>query len=116
MVPAVATSNGLDATVTNQGYGAITGLPAHQGTFKVPSLRNVELTAPYMHDGRFATLEDVINHYSKGVQNAANISRPLPVGGYGMTPQEREALLAFLKTLTDRELVNNPKFSDPFVE
>jgi cytochrome c peroxidase len=116
MVPAVATSNGLDAAVTDQGYGAITGLPAHQGTFKVPSLRNVELTAPYMHDGRLATLGDVIDHYSEGIQRSPNLSGPLPVGGYRMTSEEKKALLAFLKTLTDTELVNDPKFSDPFLE
>ncbi len=116
MVPAVATSNGLDAEVTDQGYGAITGLPAHQGTFKVPSLRNVELTAPYMHDGRLDSLGAVIDHYSEGIQGSANLSGPLPVGGYGMTTEEKKALVAFLKTLTDTELVNDPKFSDPFVE
>ena len=116
MVPAVATSNGHDATVTDAGYGAVTGLPGHVGTFKVPSLRNVELTAPYMHDGRFETLGDVIDHYSEGVQRSANLSGPLPVGGYRMTTEEKKALVAFLKTLTDTELVNDPKFSDPFVD
>lgn len=116
MVPVVATSNGLDATVTDEGYGAVTGLPAHVGTFKVPSLRNIELTAPYMHDGRFATLDAVINHYSEGIQRSQNLSGPLPVGGYQMTVEEKKALVAFLKTLTDREVIRDPKFSDPFVE
>lgn len=116
MVPALATSNGLDAQVTDEGYGAVTGQASHMGTFKVPSLRNVELTAPYMHDGRFATLEAVIDHYSNGVQRSPNLSGPLPVGGYRMSGEEKQALIDFLKTLTDRELIRDPKFSDPFVE
>ena len=69
-----------------------------------------------MHDGRLDSLGAVIDHYSEGIQGSANLSGPLPVGGYGMTTEEKKALVAFLKTLTDTELVNDPKFSDPFVE
>ena len=117
MVPATATTNGLDATITDAGYGEVTGLAVHQGTFKVPSLRNIELTAPYMHDGRFATLEEVIDHYSEGVQASPNLTGPLSASfQFNMTDDEKAALVAFLKTLTDRDLVEDPKFSDPFVK
>lgn len=116
MIPVTATTNGLDATITDRGYGEVTGLAAHEGTFKVPSLRNIELTAPYMHDGRFETLEDVINHYSDGVQPAPNLTGPLASFDFNMTAAQKAALVAFLKTLTDRELVEDPKFSDPFVK
>ncbi|MFT7579206.1 MAG: cytochrome c peroxidase [Myxococcota bacterium] len=117
MVPATATTNGLDATITDRGYGAVTELAGHEGTFKVPSLRNVELTAPYMHDGRFATLEMVVDHYSEGVQPSPNLTGPLSASlQFNMTDAEKAELLAFLRTLTDRELVKDPKFSDPFVK
>jgi cytochrome c peroxidase len=116
MVPVMATSNGLDATITDRGYGEVTGRATDEGTFKVPSLRNVELTAPYMHDGRFATLEEVIDHYSDGVEPSPNLSGPLAAFVFNMTDTQKAALVAFLKTLTDRELVEDPKFSDPFVK
>ena len=116
MVPVMATTNGLDAEITDRGYGAVTGLASDEGTFKVPSLRNVELTAPYMHDGRFATLEEVIDHYSDGVQPAPNLTGPLARFEFNMTDTQKAALVAFLKTLTDRELIEDPKFSDPFVK
>lgn len=116
MIPVEATTNGLDAEITDRGYGAVTGIATDEGTFKAPSLRNVELTAPYMHDGRFATLEDVIEHYSNGVQPAQNLNGPLAAFEFNMTSAEKSALVAFLKTLTDRELVEDPKFSDPFVD
>jgi cytochrome c peroxidase len=64
-----AKNNGLDLATTDPGYGAIFPIPANNGLFKVSSLRNIELTAPYMHDGRFATLEQVIEHYNSGVKN-----------------------------------------------
>lgn len=115
MVPVTATTNGLDAAITDRGYGEVTGLATDEGTFKAPSLRNIELTAPYMHDGRFATLEDVIDHYSDGVQPSPNLTGPLASFEFNMTDGEKAALVAFLKTLTDRELVEDPKFSDPFL-
>lgn len=115
MVPVTATTNGLDATITDRGYGEVTGIATHDGTFKVPSLRNVELTAPYMHDGRLATLEDVVEHYSSGIKAAPNLTGPLVVGGLNLTKDEKTALVAFLKTLTDLEVVQDPKYSDPFV-
>ncbi|MEZ4827572.1 MAG: hypothetical protein R3C61_15010 [Bacteroidia bacterium] len=61
-------NNGLDAVITDLGLGAVTGNPADNGKFKVPSLRNIKFTGPYMHDGRFETPEEVVEHYNKGVQ------------------------------------------------
>jgi cytochrome c peroxidase len=107
-------NNGLDAdlTTTDGGLGDITLNPSDLGRFKSPSLRNVEFTAPYMHDGRFATLEAVIDHYSTGVKPHPNLDprmRPLK-----FTDSEKAALVAFLKTLTDPKFLRHPKFSDPF--
>jgi cytochrome c peroxidase len=113
-------NNGLDATnAADAGVGGITNNPAQVGLFKSPSLRNVALRAPYMHDGRFATLEDVINHYSTGVQNNPNLSAPLrqpdgTIKRMNFTPAETAALLAFLNTLTDQPLTNDERFTDPF--
>jgi cytochrome c peroxidase len=113
-------NNGLDATnAADAGVGGITNNPAQAGLFKSPSLRNIALRAPYMHDGRFATLEDVINHYSTGVQNNPNLSAPLrqpngTIKRMNFTPAETTALIAFLNTLTDQALTNDVKFTDPF--
>ena len=113
-------NNGLDATNTaDLGVGGINNNPAQQGLFKSPSLRNIALRAPYMHDGRFATLEEVIDHYSTGVQNNPNLSAPLrqpngTIKRMNFTPAETVALIAFLNTLTDQSLTEDEKFSDPF--
>jgi len=116
------TNNGLDAnTSDDEGIGAITGNNAQNGKFKVPSLRNVALRAPYMHDGRFASLEAVIDHYSNGIENHPNLEPFLrdpqqnPVR-YNFSNEEKAALVAFLNTLTDDVLANDPKFSDPFLD
>ncbi len=85
-----------------------------------PSLRNIELTAPYMHDGRLATLEDVVEHYSTGVLDHPQLSSPALVNGDGtpvhlnLTQTEKDALVAFLKTLTDTNFITDEKYSDPF--
>lgn len=114
-------NNGLENPYVDKGRGAITGLPQDEGLFKVPSLRNIELTAPYMHDGRFATLEEVVEFYNSGVVNHPNLSPPLrtPPPGNGprrlnLTANQKAALVAFLKTLTDTSIVTDEKFSDPF--
>jgi len=76
-------------------------------------LRNLNFTAPYMHDGRFATLEEVINHYSEGLQFSSTIDplmKKVSQGGVQLTPQEKLDLKAFLLTLTDPEFINNPDF------
>lgn len=112
-------NNGLEYPSVDPGIGGITNDPLQIGNFKVPSLRNIELTAPYMHDGRFATLEEVIDHYSSGVQAHPNLSSQLrnpdnsPVR-LNLTATEKAALIAFLKTLTDRTITNDVKFSSPF--
>jgi cytochrome c peroxidase len=108
------TNNGLDADHKNTdgGVGDITLIGRQIGLFKSPSLRNVEHTAPYMHDGRFDTLAKVIDHYSKGVQPHPNLDPR--VSPLNFTDSEKAALVAFLKTLTDRQFLTDPKFSDPF--
>ena len=86
------------------GLGTITGNPADRGKFATPSLRNISLTAPYMHDGRFATLEEVVAHYNKGVKRTPNLDPNLakhPDTGLGLSVADQAALVAFLKTLTE---------------
>lgn len=114
-------NNGLEFPYVDAGKGAITGLPGDNGKFKVGSLRNIQLTAPYMHDGRFSTLEQVVDFYSTQVVDNPNLSPPLrlpPPGGGVSRPNfsaaQKAALVAFLKTLTDPNLATNPKYSDPF--
>lgn len=106
-------NNGLDEDFSmHNGRMDITNDPFDKGKFKSPSLRNVELTAPYMHDGRFQTLEEVIEHYNFGGHQSTTID-PLmkKVGiGLGLTSEEKNDLINFLKTLTDSTFINNPKF------
>ena len=111
-------NTGLDSTFTSDpGRYAVTGEPQDLGSFKTPSLRNIELTAPYMHDGRFLTLEQVVSHYHHGVMPSASLD-PLMTKLNGMTnlsltQQEQASLVSFLKTLTDTDFTNNPAFSQP---
>jgi cytochrome c peroxidase len=98
------------------GVGDVTLRDADLGSFKSPSLRNVELTAPYSHDGRFATLEALIDHYSDDAILDPNIGYVIPVGPLTFTASEKAALVAFLKTLTDRTFLNDPRFSNPFAD
>jgi cytochrome c peroxidase len=107
-------NNGLDADIRNSdgGVGDITLNGRDIGLFKSPSLRNVERTAPYMHDGRFDTLEKVIDHYSKEVKPHPNLD--FRMRRLHFTDSEKAALVAFLKTLTDQKFLTDPKFSDPF--
>ncbi len=117
-----AMNNGLDLETTDPGFGEVTGRAADDSTFKVPSLRNVGVRAPFMHDGRFASLEEVVDHYSDDIQAHAT----LPQTGFfrrdangiiqaGLSAYEKASLVAFLHTLTDTEMLADPKFSDPFV-
>ena len=112
-------NNGLDLTTTDRGFGFIANNTNLDGTFKVGSLRNVELTAPYMHDGRFTTLEQVVEHYSTGVRNHPNLSPQLRLPGgqprlLNLTAQDKVALVAFMKTLTDVNVTTEVKYSNPF--
>jgi len=103
-------NNGLDETFTDLGLGRVTGDPSDNGKFKSPSLRNLEFTAPYMHDGRFATLNDVINHYSDGLKNSSTVDplmKKVAQGGVGLSQQDKADLKSFLLTLSDYEFVNN---------
>ncbi len=111
---------GLDKEYTDVGMGVFDN--ALVGVFKIPSLRNVALTAPYMHDGRFATLEDVINHYDSGIQRSPNLDFVLQQWDndeairLGLTDVEKSTLVAFLHTLTDLSYMSDERFSDPFGE
>ena len=100
-------NNGLDAEFQDTGRAKVTGKDSDQGKFAVPSLRNVELTGPYMHDGRFATLEEAVAHYCTGIKRSATLDPNLakhPNGGVPLTEADQKALVAFLKTLTDESL------------
>lgn len=121
ITPQKSTNNGLDLeSTTDLGVFEATGNPLDIGTFKTPSLRNVALRAPYMHDGRFATLEEVIEHYNSGIQAHPNLERILidPRTGeprrMNLSEEEKSALVAFLKTLTDEKFSQYEKFSNPF--
>lgn len=106
-------NNGLDPVFTDKGRGAVTGNPNDDGKFKVPTLRNIALSAPYMHDGRFATLDEVIEHYSTGIHPSATIDPLIEFasqGGVQLDTEQRSLLMAFLLTLTDERFVTNPDF------
>lgn len=92
----------------------MTGNAADIGKFKTPTLRNVEFTAPYMHDGRFQTLDEVLDFYATAVKSSATLD-PLMghQGGIDMTPYERKAVKAYLLTLSDTTFLNNPDFTNP---
>lgn len=118
-------NNGLDSIYPNfLGLAEVTKNPADNGKFKTPTLLNIAMTAPYMHDGRFATLEEVIDHYDHGVKVTPSLDYfmtknypDLQVGDrreLGLTPQEKADLIAFLKCLTDSTIITNPAFSNPF--
>ena len=99
-------NNGLDSEFTDLGRAKITGRDVDKGKFSTPSLRNIALTAPYMHDGRFRTLEEVIAHYATGVKRSATLDPNLakhPDGGVPLSASDQRALVAFLKTLTDEK-------------
>ncbi|MBD81421.1 MAG: cytochrome-c peroxidase [Crocinitomicaceae bacterium] len=110
---------GLDATfsATNFGRYEITGRDSDKGKFKTPSLRNIELTAPYMHDGRFNTLEEVVEHYNSGIKKSAYLdplmSKNNPDNKLNLTLYQKEALVAYLKALTDNGFTTNPDLSNP---
>jgi cytochrome c peroxidase len=110
-------NNGMDNDFSaDQGRYLVTGSAVDKGKFRTPTLRNIELTAPYMHDSRFFTLEQVVEHYSEHVIQSATLDPLMElvgVGGAQLTQTEKEDLVAFLKTFTDTEFINNPEFSNP---
>lgn len=110
-------NNGIDSVFEKLGHGEVSRDPNDNGKFKTPTLRNVEFTAPYMHDGRFETLEEVINHYSEGLQVSSTIDplmKNVHEGGVNLTEQEKADLLSFLKTFSDTSFANNPAYASPF--
>jgi len=105
-------NNGLPADPNDAGAGE--NMPGFENLFKIPSLRNIELTGPYMHDGSIETLEDVVRFYSEETENNEWNFGFIPEGGFNFSDQEQAALVAFLKTLTDHTFGENPKWSNPF--
>ena len=128
---------GLDVNYSDKGRGKITHYAGDDGRFKVPSLRNIAYSAPYMHDGRYATLREVIDHYSEGIENSPNLSwmfRDIPADSLNdpffalndshpgfpvkplhLTEHEKHLLEVFLTSgMTDTQFLTDPKFSDPF--
>jgi cytochrome c peroxidase len=107
-------NNGLDIDFNDpQDRHAVTGNPMDRGVYKAPTLRNIAVSAPYMHDGRFNTLDEVIDFYSDSVKNSATISplmHHVMQGGVRLTEQEKMQLKAFLNTLTDETFLNNPNY------
>jgi cytochrome c peroxidase len=110
----------------NEGLYEMSGDPADKGKFKPPSLRNIAVTAPYMHDGSIETLEEVLDHYARGGRliesgphagdGKDNPNKNTLLNGFAMTEQEKQDMLAFLRALTDDDLLNNPAYGDPFAE
>jgi len=113
-------NNGIDTDFSSeslegiyQGRSRITYDPLDLGKFKTPTLRNVGLTAPFMHDGRFVTLDDVLDQYSEGIKNSPTLDARLPAGGLQLTGQQKRQIIAFLQTLTDYEFISNTKIQKP---
>jgi cytochrome c peroxidase len=119
-------NNGLeDDENLEDGLYAVTKNPLHKGKFKIPSLRNITLTAPYMHDGRFNTLEEVLDHYNENIHMSSTLDilireasnefrEPDDPIALKLTEEEINDIIAFLKTLTDSTFINNEKYSNPF--
>ncbi len=122
---------GLELSYADQGMGELSGSRfGGDGVFRVPNLINIAVTAPYMHDGRFKTLDEVVEHYNSGVQDHPNLSWNLKETAtdqfgneIGQKPQrlnlsstEKKALVAFLNTLTDEQYLKDIKYSNPFIQ
>lgn len=114
-------NNGLDLDYTDNGIGGRLNRTDYFGVFKVPFLRNIGVTGPYMHDGRFETLEEVVDHYSDDIKQHENLSDELKnadgsVKRLNLSAEEKTALVDYLHTLTDYALMADERFSDPFVK
>ncbi|MEM6802754.1 MAG: cytochrome c peroxidase [Bacteroidota bacterium] len=112
-------NNGLDLRYADKGMGLIYGSSQFNGVFKVPALRNVEVTGPYMHDGRFESLEEVLDFYSEGIQNHTNLNPFLREENgspkrFNFSQQDKDDIISFLRTLTDHEMMSYEKYSNPF--
>lgn len=113
-------NNGLNSRFDNQDHeGVFMGRyrisydEGDLGKFKTPSLRNVTLTAPYMHDGRISTLEKVLDHYSNGIQHSATLDGRIPQKGFAFSAAQKTQIIAFLATLTDERFASNPAHQKP---
>jgi len=116
---AATANNGLDLNYTDNGLGDITSIQNDFGKFKIPPLKNIAVTAPYMHDGRFENLEEVVNFYNNGIQAHSNLHPDLKnTNGFpkrlNLNNDEVKALVDFLETLTDENFISNKLFSNPF--
>jgi cytochrome c peroxidase len=118
--PSAAMFNiGLDQIYSDKGLGQLTGLPGDNGLFKVPTLQNISVTGPYMHDGRFKTLGEVLDHYSHDIKANQNLSPEFRnIDGtpkkLNILPAEKNAIIAFLNTLRNENFLTSPMYSDPF--
>ncbi len=115
-------NNGSELVYTDEGVAGISGNPNEVGFFKIPTLRNIEYTAPYFHDGRFSTLEEVVEFYNSGMQAHPNLDERLTtnaeIGGpprqMNLSQEEKDALVAFMKTLSEPAFLTKERWSDPF--
>jgi cytochrome c peroxidase len=106
-------NNGLNPQFSaDPGRAMITGMPQDSGLFRVPSLRNVALTDPYMHDGRFSSLTQVLNHYSSGIVSSSTLDPLFNNGSLQLTVQDKTDIIAFLYTLTDQRYIADRRFSE----
>lgn len=104
----------LSYPAPNVGIYEFTKVPADVGKFKTPTLRNIALTAPYMHDGSVPTLDAVLGHYSAGGRGHDNPNKDPLIGGFTLSKQDRADLVAFLESLTDEEIIHDPRFENPW--
>lgn len=112
-------NNGLDveADISDNGYMTVSNNSGDKGKFKVPTLRNIAVTFPYMHDGRFQTLEEVVDHYNADIRTSSTVDPAVlntQSTGLMLTSQDKIDLVNFLKTLTDNTFLTNPKHASPF--
>ncbi|HOZ51934.1 MAG TPA: cytochrome c peroxidase [Chitinophagaceae bacterium] len=107
-------NTGLDSIPVDKGRALITFLKTDEGKFKTPTLRNIEMTSPYMHDGRFTTLRECVQHYNKNFKYTENLAAELKnLPKNRLNESEVDAIIAFLLTLTDHDFINNPNFDKP---
>ena len=108
-------NSGLESTIIDIGREKVTQDPNDKGKFKVPTLRNIEITYPYMHDGRFFNLEQVLAFKSSGIQDSPTLDPSLK-NGLNLSKEEQQAIIAFLKTLTDYSFIGNAKYAEPVIK
>ena len=108
-------NTGLESDFKDIGRERVTQNPADRGKFKVPTLRNVEFTYPYMHDGRFFNLEQVLAFKSNGIQDSPTLDPSLK-NGLNLSKEEQQAIIAFLKTLSDYTFIGNPMYAEPVIK